>query len=146
MKTGLASIAIRTRVRRRGKKSGLAMHSRWDFSTLDRKVETHPSRANRPYTGAFAMDHGPQTHHTHHTHHAHITPHTPASHHTPNTAVSAPGPEATRLGRWYCREGAADSAPCSRWRRMLYCPTPYARLWRMLYCTLQYSLPTWQWN
>jgi hypothetical protein len=49
MKTGLASIAIRTRVRRRGKKLGLTMHSRWDFSTLDRKVETHPSRANRAY-------------------------------------------------------------------------------------------------
>jgi hypothetical protein len=47
MKTGLASTATRTRVRRRGKKMGLAMHSRWDFSTLDRKVETHPSRANR---------------------------------------------------------------------------------------------------
>jgi hypothetical protein len=45
----LASIAIRTRVRRRGKKLGLTMHSRWDFSTLDRKVETHPSRANRAY-------------------------------------------------------------------------------------------------
>ena len=51
MKTGLASIAIRTRVRRRrGKKLGLAMHSRWGFSTLDRKVETHPSRANRAYS------------------------------------------------------------------------------------------------
>jgi hypothetical protein len=52
MKTGLASIAsmaIRTRVRRRGKKLGLAMRSRWGFSALDRKVETHPSRANRAY-------------------------------------------------------------------------------------------------
>jgi hypothetical protein len=28
---------------------GLAMHSRWGFSTSDRKVETHPSRANRAY-------------------------------------------------------------------------------------------------
>jgi hypothetical protein len=51
MKTGLASIARRTRVRRRGKKLGLAMHSRWGFSTLDRKVETRPSRANRAYRG-----------------------------------------------------------------------------------------------
>jgi hypothetical protein len=43
MKTELASIAIRTRVRRRGKKLGLATHSRWGFSTLDCKVEAHPA-------------------------------------------------------------------------------------------------------
>jgi hypothetical protein len=49
--TGLASIVRRTRVRRRGKKLGLATHSRWGFSTLDRTVETHPSRANRTYSG-----------------------------------------------------------------------------------------------
>jgi hypothetical protein len=27
----------------------IGQHSRWGFSTLDRKVETHPSRANRDY-------------------------------------------------------------------------------------------------
>jgi hypothetical protein len=47
MKTGLASIARRTRVRRRGKKLGLATHSRWGLSALDRKAETRPSRALR---------------------------------------------------------------------------------------------------
>jgi hypothetical protein len=35
---------------------GLATHSRWGFSALDRKVETHPSRANRAYHGHSTTD------------------------------------------------------------------------------------------
>jgi hypothetical protein len=42
--------------RTRGKKLGLATHSRWGFSTLDRKAETRPSRANRAYD---AVRHSP---------------------------------------------------------------------------------------
>jgi hypothetical protein len=60
MKTGLASIAIRTRVRRRSKTMGLATHSRWGFSTLYRKVETHPIRANRAYSELEARSQRPQ--------------------------------------------------------------------------------------
>jgi hypothetical protein len=63
----LASIAIQARVRRRGKKMGLVMYSRWGFSTLDRKVETrHPSRANRAYNlqcrGGVLAHSGPPPH------------------------------------------------------------------------------------